>query len=68
MSFDSERKMAEARQRLPLKTLLEQNGFGPRHGGSWKSFQCPLCSHPTAAGVSDGAGTDLFKCFNTGGK
>lgn len=67
MSFDSERKMAAANERLPLKRMIEQDGFAPK-GGRWGSFTCPLCAHPTAAAILEGKGRDRFYCHNTGGK
>lgn len=68
MSDESERKFEEARRRKPIRTVITEAGHGPRERGSWSSFACPFCKHPTAAGVHAKAGPELFRCHNTGGK
>ena len=68
LNYDTERKLEAARLRRPTKVLLTENGHGPAGGGSWGSFRCPFCQHPTAAGVHAKAGPDRFRCFNNGGK
>ena len=58
-------RLEEARQRLPLKRLMESRGRGPANG-NWKSFpQCPYCGGAQCAGVFDGAHGDFFKCHRT---
>jgi hypothetical protein len=59
-------RLEGARQRLPLKRLMESRGRGPANG-NWKSFpQCPYCGGAQCAGVFDGAHGDFFKCHRTG--
>jgi hypothetical protein len=73
MSQESnEAKTQAARERLPLRRLLEQHGSGPRDSGQkWNSFKCPFCDRKAASVFHPNnapAGIELFKCFNTGGK
>lgn len=65
---DTERKVETARFWRLIKVLLTENGPGLAGGGSWGSFRCPFCQHPTAAGVHSKAGPDRFRCSNNGGK
>ena len=59
-------KLDQARQRLPLKTLMVQYGRGPENG-HWKSFpHCPYCRKEGCAGVFGGKHGDLFKCLYSG--
>ncbi len=56
-------KLQEARQRMPLRRLMEQRGKAPTNG-NWKSFpRCPFCGHPGSAGVFSGRHGELFKCL-----
>jgi len=58
-------KLNEARQKLPLKSLMEKGGRGPSNG-NWKSFpQCPYCQGERCAGIFSGAHGDWFKCHRT---
>jgi len=58
-------KLDEARQKLPLKRLMEGRGRGPANG-HWKSFpKCPYCEREQCAGVFEGPHGDLFKCHRT---
>lgn len=58
-------KLQEARQKLPLKSLMEKRGRGPANG-NWKSFpKCPYCEGGNCAGVFSGTHGDLFKCHHT---
>lgn len=62
--FDSQRSVERARERLPLKRILEEAGYGPRgQGETWKSFRCPFCKSPKKAGVTEKGGRQWFKCF-----
>lgn len=64
-SYDSERAADQARERLDLKRIIEQRGFGPRkQGEKWNSFECPLCKHK-AAGIVERGGRFWFKCFHS---
>lgn len=59
-------KLEEARQKLPLKTLMEKHGRGPSNG-DWKVFaRCPYCDGKQCAGVYNRTNRDLFKCHRTG--
>lgn len=63
--YDTERSADEARQRLPLKTLLEHRGYGPRESGEkWTAFTCPFCSKKKKAGVVERSGRQWFKCWH----
>jgi len=54
--------LEKARQKLPLKALMEQRGRGPANG-KWNSFpSCPYCDGKKTAGVFRGPHGDLFKC------
>ena len=58
-------RLQEARQKLPLKSLMEKRGRGPSNG-NWKSFpRCPYCEGDHCAGLFAGAHGDLFKCHRT---
>ena len=58
-------KLEAARQKLPLKDLMETRGRGPANG-NWKSFpKCPYCEGARCAGVFSGTHGDLFKCHRT---
>ena len=66
MSQEWQRKMEEARARLPLRRLMEQYSCGPENG-NWKSFpKCPGCGKKGSSSVfvSKANGIELFKCFN----
>lgn len=55
---------ALAKERLPLKRLIEQYGHAPKNQ-NWKSFpECPFCRKRGCAGVNGKAGFDTFKCFH----
>jgi hypothetical protein len=57
-------KLIEARQKLPLKVLMEQRGRGPSNG-NWKSFpRCPYCEGKRSAGVFNGPHGAMFKCHS----
>lgn len=58
-------KIDEARQRLPLKMLLQQRNKGPVGSGNWGSYPCPFCQKPTGAGVFTKDGREFFKCHHT---
>lgn len=56
-------KLKEARQRLPLRRLMEQHGKGAPDGKWGSGFKCPWCSGN--AGVftpSGGEAPEMFKC------
>lgn len=57
-----------ARQALPMRRLLEQNGSGPRDAKEkWNSFKCPFCGHKSATVFRPAQARDeaeLFKCFH----
>ncbi len=65
MDYDSHQATEQARARLDLRRILEQNGSGPRGAGqTWKKFACPWCQHD-AAGVHAAKGKpERFKCFH----
>jgi hypothetical protein len=53
-----------ARQRLPLRTMMEQRNRTPANG-NWKSFpKCPYCGKD-GAGLFDKGGRHRFKCHHT---
>ena len=54
-------KLEQARQKRPLKRLMEQRGRGPQNG-NWANFKCPYC--PGKAGVFAAQHGDRFKCFH----
>ena len=57
-------KLDAARQRLPLKRLMEQRGRAPSNG-NWKSFpRCPYCGKD-GAGVFPARSGDRFKCHHS---
>jgi len=57
-------KVAAARQRLPLQTVMEQRGKRPSNG-NWKAFpKCPYCGKDSA-GLFEKAGRQRFKCHHT---
>ncbi|MBI2950360.1 MAG: hypothetical protein HYY23_22255 [Verrucomicrobia bacterium] len=59
----------QARQRLPLKTLLTQRGLGPRNPGEqWNKLKCPFCGQKAASVFQAKDRVDLFKCFYAGGR
>jgi hypothetical protein len=59
-------KLEEARQKLPLKTLMEKHGRGPSNG-NWKEFpKCPYCDGDQCAGIYSRGQRDLFKCHRDG--
>lgn len=57
-------RLEQARQRLPLKRLMEQHGHRPK-GNSWRSMRCPFCQNKDSAGVVEKGGREFFKCFHT---
>jgi hypothetical protein len=58
-------KLSQARERLPLRRLMEQYGKAPANG-NWKSFgKCPFCDEKQCAGVFNRGGQDWFKCQHT---
>ncbi len=64
ISHESQRAEEQARERLPLRRLLEQHGHGPKGSGEkWNHFTCPFCDH-RKAGVVTKDGKDWFHCFN----
>jgi len=64
---ESQARTEEARQKLPMKRLLEQNGHGPSGvGEKWSNFKCPFCGKKSASVFVKGGSPELFKCFNTG--
>lgn len=63
--FNSEAALKEAKAKYPLERVIEGYGFGPKDGGSLKSFTCPFCNKKNKAGVHYQAGDPLFKCFST---
>lgn len=59
-------KLDQARQRLPLRRLMEQHGKGPPNGQ--KGYpKCPYCQHEGSAGVftAKDRRAELFKCHYT---
>jgi hypothetical protein len=57
-------KLNQARQKLPMKILMNKLGRGPAKG-NWKSFPiCPYCGGKRCAGVFTGPHGDLFKCHH----
>lgn len=66
-------KLDEARQKLPLRRLMEQYNRAPSNG-KWNAFpECPFCKKKGGAGVFNGdRGVELFKCHHasceTGGQ
>jgi hypothetical protein len=59
---DYDAKLEAARQRLPLKLLMEQRGRTPLNG-NWRNFaRCPYCEGKDCAGLFEGNRGDLFKC------
>lgn len=54
-----------ARQKLPLKRLMEKRGRGPADK-NWESFsKCPYCEGAHCAGVFSTPRGDRFKCHRT---
>lgn len=65
MSGDSQMRLARAREKLPLRTVIEQSGKAPQNG-NWKKFPaCPWCDS-ASAGVytSKMSGRPAFKCHH----
>ncbi len=59
-------KLEEARQKLPLKSLMEKHGRVPSNG-NWIMFpKCPYCDGDKCAGVYSREHRDLFKCHRSG--
>lgn len=57
-------KLNQARQKLPLKILMEKRGRGPSNR-NWKSFpHCPYCEGKRCAGVFSGPQGEMFKCHS----
>jgi len=57
-------KMETARQRLPLRRLMEDRQRGPGINGNWRAFKCPYCEKK-GAGLFERAGRARFKCHHT---
>src|SRR5437879_6433927 len=57
-------KLDQARQRLPLRRLMEQHGHAPENG-NWRKFpHCPFCQK-SGAGLIEQGGREWFKCWHT---
>ncbi|HXP62003.1 MAG TPA: hypothetical protein VN829_16020 [Dongiaceae bacterium] len=57
-------KVTAARERLPLRTMMEQRGKAPPNG-NWKRFpKCPYCGKD-GAGLLEKNGRQWFKCHHT---
>lgn len=57
-------RIEEARQRLPLRRLMEQHGKGPANG-NWKAFpHCPYCSKKGGVGTFGEGTEERFKCHH----
>lgn len=66
MSADSQARMERARQKLPLRRVIEQAGLAPANG-QWNRFpKCPFCGNDGAGVFTPKAGGsgERFKCFH----